>query len=73
MNMKLKIKDKIRFFRKGENGKWFESCKGIITGFSCDTAHNPIFAFVRIFQEGELSDIDQLLPIEANCARIVRY
>jgi hypothetical protein len=71
--MKLKIKDKIRFFRKGENGKWFEACKGIITGFSCDKAHVPIFAFVKTFQEGELTDVDQLLPIKANCAMIVKY
>lgn len=72
-NTNIRVKDKVRFFRKSENGKWSEACKGIVMAFSYDNAHNPIFASVKTFQEGELTDVEQFLPIESNCARLVKY
>ncbi len=73
MTKNIKIYDKVRFFRKGENGKWGESCKGIVFSFSCNQAGTPIFAGVRTIQEGEVTEVEQLLPIESNCARLVKY
>jgi hypothetical protein len=69
----IKIKDKVRFFRKGENGKWGEACKGIVSSFSYNQGGEPVFAGVRTIQEGEVTEVEQLLPIESNCARLVRY
>ena len=72
-NKQININDKVRFFRKNEQNKWSEACKGIVFSFSCNKAGEPIFASVRTIQEGELTDVEQLLPIESACARLVRY
>jgi hypothetical protein len=73
MNRVLKEKDKVRLFRRNEQNKWGEIGKGIVTRFTYNKANEPIFAGVRIFQEGELSDVEQLLPLESHCFRVVKY
>lgn len=69
----LKIHNKVRILKENDSGKWGEVGKGVIFGFAYNQAHEPNFAKVRTFQEGELTDYEQLLPIDAPRMKLVKW
>ncbi len=73
MNQNIKVNDKVRFFRKNEQNKWSEACKGIVASLAYNSMGEAIFAGVRTIQEGEVTDVVQDFPIESVCARLVKY